>query len=204
MKKIILALSLSLLFVNYGCGNKKKNEPKDSQFAQEDFTNFLSNFLDNYYWNKNLFAQLRDDFETLKPILDSEIGFIRFYAAGTTLNAYTKEDNYGFKTIGADFKKTPKNVELSKKILPYPYENPCDFKMDKQEEGIFYKNVEALPSTAIFTDDDFKVIPTKIPYENAEIMEVLHTSTDNVFILYFVNTPAGWKLVASNESACEA
>lgn len=180
------------------------NEQTDNKIAHGNFSSFLRSFLDTYYWNKNIFAQLRDDFETLAPILDSKIGFIRFCAPGTTLNAYKKEDNYGFETIGANFEEIPKNVKLGKNTLPYPYESPCDFNIDKQEEGVFYRNAEALPSTVTFTDDDFKIIPTTIPYKNAEIMEVLHISADDVFILYFVNTPTGWKLVASNESACES
>lgn len=165
---------------------------------------FLHEFLNDCYWDKNFNNLLRNRDSKLAKYIDPKMDIIRYFNPGAISMLYRRSDNFGFEDY-SDFDFKP----MVAGALNFGYlsddQSPCEISFsDEQGTALFYQMAENLPDEMVNTET-FETKPVEIPYANAQIIIVyLPDSYGNPRGFYFVETPNGWKLVAVNDSLCSA
>lgn len=165
---------------------------------------FLHEFLNDCFWNKNFNTLLRNNDSKLSKYIDPKMDIIRYFNPGAISMLYRRSDNFGFDNY-SDFAFEPMVAGALNLSYLSDDQSPCEISFsDEQGTALFYQMAENLPDEMVNTET-YETKPVKTPYANAQIIIVyLPDSFGNPRGFYFVETPNGWKLVAVDDSLCSA
>lgn len=172
--------------------------------GEDPFVQFLYDFLNDCYWDKNFNTLLYNNDKVLAKYIDPKMDVIRYYNPGAIAELYRRTDNFGFDEY-TDLSFAPMVAGALNITHISDDQSPCELNFSDEDGTIlFYQSAENLPDEIINTES-FELRPIKLPYNNVDIKRVyLPDMYGNPIGFYFINTPAGWKLAAVDDSLCSA
>ena len=167
-----------------------------------EFFAYLSDFLNECYYNVNFNTLLRDKDKRLAKHIDPNMDVRRYHAPGAMAKLYNRADNFGFDEY-TDFETMPEaEGEYSLQLMDAA-EMLCDLDFEGYAK-LYYHLVDYVPEVVVNTET-FELAPVDVPYPDADIMVVyLPDRFSNPRAFYFFETPSGWKLAFVDDSLCGA
>lgn len=166
------------------------------------FPAFLTGFLQENYWGRNINSLLRSNDAGLAAYLDPEMDVRRYYAPGTVAKLASRAEDFAFAQED-DFTHRPVlQGELVLERLS-DTQNPCELDFNPANK-IYYQKLTAVPDVVV-NSETLATAAVPLTDASAELMAVfLPDAYSNPRGFYFVLTPTGWKLALVDDALCGA
>lgn len=162
---------------------------------------FIYEFLNDCWTNKNFNALLRDNAQDLQKYIDEDLDIIRFHSPGAIPQLATRAENFGFDKY-TDF-TTVFNVEYSVLSDESLREFLCDLDFGEDGARAYYEFTNELPN--LVDPETYEVSSIKSRYPESKIMTVyLPNKYHNPLAFYFILINKTWKLIIVDDSLCSA
>jgi hypothetical protein len=177
------------------------NNSANSFRNSSNFEHFLYYFLSTVYSKKNIDSLIYVSSPIILDLIDSNIGFGRFWNLGAFCNLYNS-DGFGYHFYEGYFGETaPEIVNLSFFKNQKPEGGFCD--EASSPNGVYYSQVNDLPEDWDMEKGESIPPPLKLKYLKKFVVQVQY---DNWIAktFYFVESNSKWFLLYINDCDCSA
>lgn len=165
---------------------------------------FLINFINDCWCDKNFDSLLANGDNILNKYLDPNMDVRRYDAPGAIAFLYERKDNFGFNEY-SDFETNGECYgyyslsEINQNI----HISEIDFNQN-ENATFYYQKADKAPDVVVDTET-FEIKPVDTAYPNADFWVLyLPNSYGNPRAFYFIESPAGFKLVFVDDSIFSA
>lgn len=179
--------------------NPDKNPTNISSNAETSFEQYLSTFLNDCFWGKEIDRMVVDSSNQITKYYHKEIGFGRYYNPGIACGLF-RGDGYGYVLDAIVSQPQNPNLKYFKNRKPTINEDD-EF---SGEDGIYFYHVEKFPD---IWDGNERYIPVSLPSQFRKSKKVrVEIQYENMIIktLYFIEINGGWYLTYFYDCDCSA
>lgn len=162
---------------------------------------FLTIFLDNCFWGKNIDKMLVDKEQVLMEYVDPQIDVRRYHNPGAIPILYNRKQGFGFEAVNF---KVVYNNNNQMNIVPMFLASPCEFNIDGNDDGVYYSFVSSVPDSV--NSETFEIVSVSLPDSYKSILRVhIIGNKFGLRTLYFIKSASSnWKLAFIDDSECSA
>ncbi len=179
----------------------ESEQDRVQQQPDETISNFITLFLDDCFWGKNMNKLLVEKKQVIMKYIDPKLDVRRYYNPGAIALIYNRTNNFGFSAIDL---KGVSNNNNQLKVVPFDLNSPCEFNLDGSDDGVYYSLVESVPDSIDPVNLEF--YPMNLPNNYTKILKV-HLVGEKIRLrtLYFVkSSESNWILAFIDDSECSA
>lgn len=170
--------------------------------AEEMFTAFLEDFLNDSYFGKNFNTLLRNNDKALAAHIDPKMDVRRYYAPGTVAKLGSRSEDFGFAPEDDFVSKPTIDGEVIFELIASDADQ-CSLDFSNRNI-IYYHWFDKVPDVVV-NMETFATKPVSLAYPYAQLMAVyLPNPYGNPRGFYFINGPDGWKLAFIDDAQCGA